>query len=137
MDSPRLILYSLQPSDVNDPDKVSSFWEQILKKYLPETELEEPRLLPLQMSLRHAMNLGCLSVVFQQHVQDPDFAAEYHAYHGRLFSQVGRYCARMHLFRRSWDDGKDVLLAIDEVAACFHHLRDVIGNRDGGNRQIA
>ncbi len=115
MDSPRLILYSLKPGDVTDPDKISSFWERILKKYLPETELEEPRLQPLQMSLRHVMNLGCLSVIFQQHVQDPDYAAEYHAYHGRLFSQVDRYCARMHMFRKSWDADKDVLLAIDEA----------------------
>ena len=31
MDSPRLTLYSLKKTDVDDPDKVSSFWENILK----------------------------------------------------------------------------------------------------------
>lgn len=113
MDIPRLTLYSLKKNDVDDPDKVSSFWENILKKYLPETELEEPRLQPLQTCLHHAMNLGCLSVIFQGRMQDPDYTAEYHAYHGRLFSHVERYCARMHLFSQAWDEGTDVLAAID------------------------
>jgi hypothetical protein len=115
MDGPRLVLYTLTPEDVSDATRVSEFWEGILQKYLPETELEEPRLQPLQTCLRHAMNLGCLSVVFQNQVQDPDYAAEYHAYHGKLFSHVDRYCARMHVFSRTWDAGTDVLAALDEA----------------------
>lgn len=111
----RLSLYSLTSKDAEDEKKIEAFWQGILREYLPENQLEEPRLAPLATAVQHVMDLGCKSVVVQTGVQDPDYTAEYHAYHGKLFADTDRFCKRLHIFSRSFELDIDILDAVDEA----------------------
>jgi len=111
--SPRLTLHALDPEAARDREKVQEFWSGILRDYLPDSAIEEPRLVPLANLLEHVTGLGGVSVIAQSDVQDPDYAAEYQAYYGRIFANVERCCKRLHCFSRHWNENTDVLAAID------------------------
>ncbi len=115
MEPLRLKLHTLSKTDSADPAKVENFWRNILEGFISDSPFAEQRLKPLANTIQHAQQLGCLSVVVQSHVQDPDYTAEYHAYHGRTFSKVERFCTRLHCFSCEWKEDKDILEAIDEA----------------------
>ena len=113
---PRLTLYPLSETQRSEEQALQAFWSDLLEDYMPEKNpLARPRLNPLSATIQHVMGLGCAAVIVQSHVQDPDYLAEYHAYHGRIFSDIERYCKRLHCFRCRWDDDTDVLDAIDKA----------------------
>jgi len=59
---------------------------------------------------------GARAIVIQTRVQDPDFLAEFSAYYSRQFSDVARYCTRVHFFAADVDgDEQDVLGYLDRV----------------------
>jgi len=89
----------------------------IIDVCLPIPPMSNPRPIPLLGALQHVERLECKSVILQTGVQDPDYTAEYHAFHGRLFSDVPRCCMRLHFFTRGWKKEKDVLAAIDEATS--------------------
>lgn len=133
---PRLTLHTLgDVKDLDDPAKVQQFWEGILHGHISQIGLEQPRLKPLISVVTHATNLKCVSVVVQTAVQDPDFAAEFHAYYGRIFQDVPRQCKRLHCFSKRWRRKGDVLRFVDAAGDLdylgFITLRPVKANPVG------
>ena len=112
----RLVLHSTSHTTLADVESYSDFWNEILEDFLPAQNLEEPRLIPLEQTIHHLRGLMCTTVIVQHQIQDPDFTAEYLAYHGRVFPDINRFCTRIHCFTIECENEKDVIEAIDEAA---------------------
>ncbi len=112
--SNRLSYYRLHNSKQLDK-KLDTLFE-MLNAELPLSLDDEPRSTPVAHIFHHVLTLGCQSVIIQRSVQDPDFTSEYHAYYGKLYGHVDRYCKRIHCFSKAWKKSSDPLDVIDSAA---------------------
>jgi len=72
--------------------------------------------LPLKNSIEHAQKAGCVTVIKQDPVQDPDYLAEYLAYYARGFLNIKKECIRLHFFSAPMKDAEDVLPYLDRIS---------------------
>lgn len=68
---------------------------------------------PLLSSCEVLISAGARHIVAQRDVQDPDFSAEFSSYYSKQFSEVKRWCTRLHFFKSQSGNHKSPITFID------------------------
>jgi len=72
---------------------------------------------PLLTCCQTLKNAGASTILAQRDVQDPDYMAEYSSYYSKQFSDVKRWCTRLHFFKQPANANNSPIAFIDNLEA--------------------